>query len=392
MTKVEQKLMRWINKHLVLLFFIIVNLLALLIRMAGKDFVSLDASRFLLPWFDQIKAAGGFSALNSQVGDYNILYQFLITALTYLPIDKLVLYKGLSIVFDYILAICAAFFTCEILKEKKVNLHIVFVMVYAAVLFLPTVIMNSSVWGQCDAMYTSFVVLSLLFLLKERYTFAFVFLGFAFSFKLQAIFILPFFLYYYFSEKKYSLLYFYIMTIAFYLPCIPGFIYGRSLLDPISIYLNQSGRYPYMSLNFPSIWVLVGYDYETLSKIAILLTIFVLGIGLFIILSQSISLSKPQVFLKVAVWSIWTCLVFLPAMHERYGFLLEILLLVLLFVDKRYFFSIAIVEITSIITYGYYLYQNPINLQMLSIIYVTAYILFSFMIALEKQKWCVEEN
>ena len=380
MTNTEQKLLKWIDKHLYLLFIVIVSILGMMIRVAGRSYVSGDAGGFLLPWFDEIKEAGGLRALGSQVGDYNITYQFLVAIMTYLPFNKLTMYKGVSIAFDYLLALGAAFLGCEILKQKSSKLSAVFVTIYAVVLFLPTVIVNSSVWAQCDSIYTSFVIFSLLFLLRKQYKCAFAFLGLAFSFKLQAIFIVPFFLYHYFSEKKYSLLNFIITVVFFYIPCIPGFCYGRSLLDPIKIYMNQSGSYPQMWLNFPSFWVFAGNHYEALSKPAILLTVFILGCGLFYVLYRKVDLSGTQPFLEAAVWSVWTCLVFLPAMHERYGYLLEILLLVLVFTDRKYLFCISIAEITGILTYGHFLFQNPINLQALSGFYVAAYLVYSWMI------------
>ena len=380
MTKLEEKFLQWIDRHLILLFFIIVNILGIIIRTIGWDFVSGDAKTFLLPWFYHIKELGGLKALAIQVGDYNIIYQFMISILTYFSFDPLILYKGLSIIFDYILAFGTALLTCEIVKKRTANIPIIFVTIYTFVLFLPTVIFNSSIWAQCDSIYTSFIVFSLYFLLNKKYKISFAFLGISFSFKFQAIFILPFFLYYYFSEKKYSILNFLITILFFYIPCIPGFLFGRSLMDPIKIYLNQSNLYPYMWMNFPSFWVLVGNNYDLMSRLAIILTIFILGCGLFYILSQNIELSKPQPFLETAIWTVWTCLIFLPAMHERYGYLLEILLLILVFVNKKYFFCIIVAEISSILTYGAFLFQNGINIQVLSICYIIAYLVFSWMI------------
>ena len=380
MTKLEEKFLQWIDRHLILLFFIIVNILGIIIRTIGWDFVSGDAKTFLLPWFYHIKELGGLKALAIQVGDYNIIYQFMISILTYFSFDPLILYKGLSIIFDYILAFGTALLTCEIVKKRTANIPIIFVTIYTFVLFLPTVIFNSSIWAQCDSIYTSFIVFSLYFLLNKKYKISFAFLGIAFSFKFQAIFILPFFLYYYFSEKKYSILNFLITILFFYIPCIPGFLFGRSLMDPIKIYLNQSNLYPYMWMNFPSFWVLVGNNYDLMSRLAIILTIFILGCGLFYILSQNIELSKPQPFLETAIWTVWTCLIFLQAMHERYGYLLEILLLILVFVNKKYFFCIIVAEISSILTYGAFLFQNGINIQVLSICYIIAYLVFSWMI------------
>ena len=44
---------------------------------------------------------------------------------------------------------------------------------YGIVLMLPTVILNSSCWGQSDAIYAAFILFSIAFLLEEKYVKAF---------------------------------------------------------------------------------------------------------------------------------------------------------------------------------------------------------------------------
>ena len=55
---------------------------------------------------------------------------------------------------------------------------------YALVLIIPTVMLNSGMWGQCDSIYTTFVILALYFLVKEKYSLSFIMLGISFAFKL----------------------------------------------------------------------------------------------------------------------------------------------------------------------------------------------------------------
>lgn len=379
MTQMELRFCRWLDKHMVTLFFFIVTVLGGLIRLPGLSFVSGDASNFLLPWFDEIRNAGGLNALSRQVGNYNIPYQFLIALLTYLPYDKLATFKGLSILFDYILAVGAALCGCELLRKKTSELQNVFVTVYAAVLFAPTVILNSSVWAQCDSIYSAFAVFAILFLMKKNYKLSFAFLGIAISFKLQAVFILPFFVYFYFVERKCNLGHFLITALWFFIPSIPGYLYGRRFLDPLRIYLGQTTAHPNMWVNFPGFWVFAGDNYEVMGKIAILLTLFLLGSGLFYLLSKEKRLDTSDRLLKTAIWVVWTCVVFLPAMHERYGYLLEILLLILVAVDKKYLMIASIVEITSIVTYGHFLFGNSVDIVWLSIFYISAYLGFYWM-------------
>lgn len=58
--------------------------------------------------------------------------------------------------------------------EQKKN-DKVFFITFAVVIMLPTVILNSAYWGQCDSIYTTFIILTLLYLYKGKYHGAFVF-------------------------------------------------------------------------------------------------------------------------------------------------------------------------------------------------------------------------
>lgn len=374
LSKWERRLIEAIDRHKVVLFFIIVSVLGMLIRLPARAFVSRDAKNCLLPWFNTIQE-GGLKSLSKQVGDYNMVYQLLIALMTYLPIKPLYLYKGLSIVFDFLLAGVTALLVCELRQKKSRSC---FAIVYAAVLFVPPVIFNSSIWAQCDSIYTTFVVASLYFLLKRKYKSAFALLGVALTFKLQAIFVVPFFIYYYFSEREFSLSNFLLTLLFFYIPCIPVILAGRGLLDPFRIYLHQAHEYGKMTLNFPSIWNLVGLDYGMLRYVAILLTFTVLGCGLFMLLLRKKSLREPDSFIKVAVWTVWTCLLLLPAMHERYGYMLDILLLVLTFVDRKNLLYLSVTLTCSMLTYGAFLFELPKNIPLLAVFFLAAYLLYTY--------------
>ena len=62
---------------------------------------------------------------------------------------------------------------------------------FSIALFLPTVVLNGAYWGQCDSIYGAMVVHALALLLEDRPKSSVVLMAVAFSFKLQAIFVLP---------------------------------------------------------------------------------------------------------------------------------------------------------------------------------------------------------
>ena len=197
MTKLEKKLLDFVDNKINILFIIVISLLALFLRYKAINFESGDYTHFLSVWFDYLKDNGGLLALKNYPGDYNAPYMTLMSLLTYLPFNKIYLIKGLSILFDFALALSSALLVKEIAKSNKEKL---FLLTYGIVLFLPTVFLNSSLWGQCDSIYATFCILALLYLMKSKYVRSFILLGIAFSFKLQFIFIVPIFIVYYFSK------------------------------------------------------------------------------------------------------------------------------------------------------------------------------------------------
>lgn len=378
LTRVEEKVIKFIEDYKNVLFLIVVSVIGLYIRYAGRDVVSGDMSTCLQPWYDTIKQGGRLKALKNQIGDYNILYQTLIAFMTYFKGSSIYWYKGLSVVFDFVLAFSSAWMMCDLLGKKRFGG--LFNIVYTIMLFLPTNVLNGAYWGQCDSIYTVFVLLTLYYLYKEKYTAAFVFLGIAFGFKFQAIFILPFIICYYFYKKRFSVLMFFVSLAVFWATGIFGFIYGRGFLEPIKIYSNQTKTYQSMYLNVSSIWVLVGQDYNTLKTLAMMLTFVLCGIGLYVILAKRKKIDTLEQFMNTAVWFVWVCIMFLPAMHERYTFLLDILLILLCFIDTKYIKYAALSALLSLLTYGAYLYGNGGLDKWHVLLYLGAWIHYTYVI------------
>lgn len=133
MNKLEKNILHTITQNQHIAFLIIMSILGLMIRLSGRDFLSADMYSCLIPWFEEIKANGNVRALSSQVGNYNLLYQTLISFMTYLNGNCVYYYKALSILFDYLLAFYSASFICEIKKTSKNGF--LFGSIYAIVLF-----------------------------------------------------------------------------------------------------------------------------------------------------------------------------------------------------------------------------------------------------------------
>lgn len=386
MTLLENKFIDAINKHRNVLLLVLLFVLGAAIRWAGRYFVSEDMTYCLMPWFEKIKAAGGLPALSSQVGDYGILYQTLISLMTYLPIQSVVQYKLLSSLFDIPLALVAAAIYRDVrlsdmaaTPKTRSRVRMQSWLVAAVVWLLPTVMLNSSYWGQCDSMYATCCLATLYLLRRNSFVGAFVMLGLAFACKLQTVFILPIIIVYYLVKKRFSLIWVLLSVAVMWLSGIVAFAYGRNLLAPILIYTGQVGHYQEMYMSFPSLWMLVGNDYWSMRWFAILLTVAVLAVGLWYCLNHKNNILSNDRFYAVVAWFMWTMLLLLPSMHDRYAYLLDLLLVLLACWDRRFVKYAVITVLISLYYYGIYLFGDRGNGHVLAaIVYLAAYLHFTW--------------
>ncbi len=377
MLKAEQKLIQWGERHLLVIFFILVSVCGFFARYYLRDFSSTDANCCLLPWYDTIRDGGGLNALKEQVGNYNIMYQTLIALMTYLPIPKLYAYKCLSGLFDYALAAACGIGVYRLAADQRAEKAL---FCYTLVLFSPIVLLNSAVWAQCDSIYCFFIVAAFVCLFREHYGLSLFLLGLAFTFKLQAVFALPFFLLFWFMKKRFSILNFLLIPAALLLSAVPAAIYGRAnaFSDVFGIYLTQADTYSDIYLNYPSFWCLIASadsadGYELFKNTAMILTVVILISFAVMWIREKIVPNIKNALYMLFILS-YTCVLFLPAMHERYGFLYEVLAIMLLFVNKKTQALCPLLIGLSLFTYSEFLFSAEIPLTALAVVNCMVYV------------------
>ncbi len=354
------------------IFLVFISLLALVPRFIFADFISRDMKYCLLPWHLEFLQLDLKGALTAQVGNYNFLYQLIIYFLTKIPGDAIYKYKFLSGLFDYVLACGVFVFVREISGEKKA------MIAYAVTLFLPTVWVNSCVWGQCDSIYSSLIVWSLFLLYKNKAGSSMCLLGLALAFKLQTVFILPFYAFYYIfgvinKQKRVRIYHFAIIPGTVLVSALPNIIAGRSVLDLVRVYLKQTETYKFISYNYPSVWNLWHLDFKEDLFWVLAFTCLILII-LMVWFLKAGTLVTGKHFLWCAFILSYACVLFLPSMHERYGFLYEILAVVLAFSTGIGWIFVLMMQLISMRTYFYYLYQTPQNMELLSFLNLALFI------------------
>lgn len=379
--KAEEKVINFLEGKMVYIYLAVAVVISLAIRYFGLPFVSGDMSTFLIGWYGQIEQLGKIHALNTQVGNYNVLYQTIIAILTYLPGEAIVKYKAVSIIFDYVAAVGVFLLIYD--KEKK-NSKFMAILGAIITVFSPIVFLNSSVWGQCDAIYTSFIILSLVAYKKDKHALCMVFFGLAFAFKLQAIFYLPFYLFEWFRKKSFSILNFLLVPITMIVVCIPAYINGRGFWGFISPYYYQTGSCDKMSFNYQSFWTILSdsrekrLEYISTMKVPAVLITFLILLSIMTWLIYRKKELNERGALYLAFLLAFTCVEFLPGMHERYGFGVEILSIVLAFKDKRTIpLSIAL-NVLTLITYGAELFGGVMNITILGIINFAIFLTYMY--------------
>lgn len=350
----------YFNKNLLIYSgFILIVIASLLLRIQLFPFITGDYLNALLPWFNFYKIHG-FTGFQTGVGDYNVSYQYFLYLLTKTNFSPLVAIKILSVCFDFVLAF-AIYITVRALRCDSIYSALIFSSV---ILLSPTVFYNSALWGQCDALYTSFLVFSFYFVIKNKHHFAWLMWGISFTFKLQSIFFLPFLLYILLtrSKKLRDLLHPLIVLGVIFVSYLPSLIAGRSLKSLLSVYTGNVGQYKLLNFNAPN-WLhwLPDDRYDLFSKSLIILTIGCLALLMvFVFINYEKIKNKNRHDAILAVILLISCPFLLPEMHERYFFTADIFAILLCAISMN-FIAVSIgVSLISFLSYSIVLFGKTI--------------------------------
>lgn len=192
-------------------------------------------------------------------------------------------------------------------------------------IFNPAVILNSSVWGQVDSVFT-LLVLAMLFLLTEKRTIPAYFLFAAAIFvKPQALFYAPVLLFGIienvfledFSKKKFikNLTGGIFAILSVFLAALP---FG--IENVVAQYTQTIGSYSYASVNAYNLWSVLGLNWAELNPLISFAGIF--SIILIVILSGVIFFSKKDKsrYFFVSALICFSVFMLSTKMHERYAF------------------------------------------------------------------------
>ena len=383
MTKLEKRMFSLVDRWEHVLFGLLILLLALALRVRLIGFGTNDINCFVLPWMESLRAAGGLRGLGQPIGEYNVPYMTILALLSYLP-RNLWMYgvKAVSILFELLSAWCVMRLTAFGDGSKKVQLEVM-----ALTLLAPHVIFDGALWGQCDAIYTAFLLLSLLAMCKKRDGLAWFFWGWALGFKLQAIFYLPAMLILWAVNRSATILCALAAPASFLLGILPALIAGRPLGQALTIYLQQTNLYPYLTLGMPNLYSWLNGNMEVLSAFGVLFTMSLLLCVAMKLFAQHQPLDMGKVILLFAVCGL-ICTFFLPKMHERYHYPVFFFLAILVPMWKPAVWLAGGLAVTSTLSYASYLFSvNIVEERLLAMVNLAVLLICVHRLLVQQPLW-----
>lgn len=328
---------------------------AMLVRALCLDYASGDYNSFLSHWYEYFKINGGFSAIAGSVGDYNVPYLYFVALISYAGVPDLYLYKLFSILWDVALAWGCLRLVRSLTRERQGSAAPL--IAFGAALLLPTVVLNGAYWGQCDAIYAALCAHAAALALEGKNKSSVALMAVAFTFKLQAIFVLPLWGVLWLAGKvRFRELW--VFPLTCFAVILPALLMGKPLGDILGVYFNQMGEYPRLVLNAPSVYQFIPYGAELDEKLASglgiigagVLVLALLGLGLWLRdrLDREIAMTAAVV-LCVGVPFL------LPHMHERYFFLADVFTLCWACADARRLPAAVLAGGASLAGYAVYL-------------------------------------
>ncbi|WP_143452725.1 hypothetical protein [Konateibacter massiliensis] len=308
----------------------------ILIRFVLRNIVTDDWTIFWGPWIKELQA-GGFGALATDFYDYAPPFMYILYVISRLPLDPMLAYKGICCAIDFFAAAVAAGIIYDVTKSKTRAIG-----VYGIFMIMPTLIANSALWAQCDVIYTTFVLLSIYFIFKDKPNWSMICYGIAFAFKLQTLFIFPLFILLW-AKNKLKLQHFLWIIVMYIAGIVPAWLAGRPLLELINIYVAQGTQDAYsLSLKWSNIYQIYGTGFfiQEYESAGIWLILGILMLLLFYLAYRKYEMSKEFILLLGFFFAMVTAY-FLPHMHERYGFLADIFAILYAFTTiKRFYYPL----------------------------------------------------
>lgn len=328
--------------------------LALLLRFKLRTFESMDYLSHVKFWYQTI--SDGIESLGMNISDYTPPYLYFLYIISKIMphLENIVAIKIPATISDLVMA--GYVFAIVRLKYKEGPVPW---LAFFAILFAPTVVLNSAYWGQVDSLYTFALVACIYYVLKEKKFLAGLAFGIAFAIKLQSIFFIPFILVLW-LKKRMTWKELLLTPGVYLLAILPSWVLGQSFLDLISIYIVKNEVCLRLVHNAPSL-----YNWLPQSKYAVLfpygLALFagVCGVFLWVVQKSRVKLSRALI-IQLALTSVLVLPFFLPKMHDRNFYPADVISIIFGFYFPNLFIVPLVVNLTSYLSYQNYFLDQAV--------------------------------
>ena len=328
---------------LVLIVILAISLRLIFVEISNSDY----ADCFLL-WYEQFLKVGRIDSYKEVFFNYSPALPYLIDGMTlFRAIPGVIAVKLIPIFFDFVAA--AGVMKIVKIRYPKGSIPL---LAFGIFLFLPTVFVISSMWGQFDSIFTAFLVWCFYYLLKERYWLAMLSFSVAFCFKLQAVFFGPILLIL-LLRRKIPFYQFFLIPVVYFISVVPAWLAGSPLDELLLAYFAQFGNFRELSKAAPNLYSFLPATppaYEVIVWVGMAIAL-VVTLGYVILRWRKwrdlghISLGYDAVFFTLFVPFL------LPKMHDRYFFTACVFLFILFFFDTRTIGLVLLSQVSSTMAY-----------------------------------------
>ncbi|WP_372619404.1 hypothetical protein [Falsiroseomonas sp.] len=221
---------------------------ALVLKVSLLPLSNTDMTEYALGWLAATRERG-VAVLGDEVTDYAPAYSYLLLIAALVPdwVKPLTAVKLISLAGDLVLAALAGLLV-QALGGGRMRALVAVAVVFA----LPTVLINGSVWGQTDAIWTSALLAALLAMLHGRAAAASLLVGLAFAYKPQAAFFGPILLAFLLAQRQPHWLV--LLPVPYLLLALPPLLAGRSAASVFGVYVAVFGSLDEVSYDAPGLW------------------------------------------------------------------------------------------------------------------------------------------
>lgn len=314
-----------------------------------------DMELFLEPWFSHIVHYGPIGAFRHPFSNYEPAYLYLLTvgSLAHSVFTAMTIIKMISVAGTMFLTLALA----DLLKAANARAREALL-----VLILPSVLLNDSIFAQCDALWAGSCVFALASMIRGRTARAMVWCGVAISFKAQAAFIAPVMIGAMIGRRA-PWWQWLIPAGVFLASLIPAWLAGWPAINLLTVYVDQAAQ-DQLPGRLGNPWMLATLFAEQSAHLWFFLGYIAAALAALVVAALARHHARDPRQLVILAALSGTALPFLlPKMLERYYFLGDVMTLALAcaWKERSAAFVVRAVQLASILSLMTYIhfYHQP---------------------------------